>query len=98
RARRSSGDSDLELAPDAALARPRDRRRADREIPRRDPVRLEEHDVVLRCAARRLARHDLLELVHLEPVEDALFDRLDEVARLLARLLPRVAAHEARPL
>ena len=46
------------------------------------------------CAASHLARDDLLELVHLEPVEDAALDRLDQVARLEPRLLARVAAHE----
>ncbi len=35
-----------------------------------------------------------MELVHLEPVEDAARDGLDQVARLLLRLLDRVAAHE----
>ncbi len=33
---------------------------------------------------RDLAGDDLVELVHLEPVEDALLDRLDQVARAFA--------------
>ena len=41
-----------------------------------------------------LAGDDLLQLVHLEPVEDAALDRLDQVARLEPRLLDRVAADE----
>ncbi len=39
-----------------------------------------------------------MQLVHLEPVEDAALDRLDQVARLEPRLLARVAADEARAL
>ena len=50
------------------------------------------------CAARQLACDDLLQLVHLEPVEHAALDRLDQVARLELRLLERVAADEGRPL
>ena len=49
-------------------------------------------------AALHLAGDDLLELVHLEPVEDAALDRLDQVARLEPRLLERVAADERRAL
>ena len=41
-----------------------------------------------------LARDDLVQLVHLEPVEDAPLDGLDQVARLEPRLLDRVAADE----
>src|SRR5438309_1073254 len=55
-------------------------------------------EVVVGGAAGRLAGDDLLELVHLEPVQHPLFHGLDEVAGLDLRLLPRVAAHEARPL
>ena len=39
-----------------------------------------------------------MELVHLEPVEDAAVDGLDQVARLELRLLDRVAADEDGPL
>ena len=61
----------LELSPDAPLARELDDARADGEIPRGDPVRLEEHDVLVGRAALHLARDDLLQLVHLQPVEHA---------------------------
>ena len=71
---------------------------AGREIPGRDPVRLEDHDVGVGGAAVELPRDHLLELVHLEPVEDAALDRLDQVARLELGLLARVAADERRPL
>ena len=45
----------------------------------------------------QLAGDDLLQLVHLEPVEHAALDGLDQVARLELRLLARVAADERRP-
>ena len=51
-----------------------------------------------RCASAQLAGDDLVQLVHLEPVEDAGRDRLDQVAGLAPRLLARVAADERRPL
>ena len=41
-----------------------------------------------------LAGDDLLQLVHLEPVEDAALDRLDQVARLELACSTRVAADE----
>ena len=69
-------------------------RGADRDVPGREPVRLEEDDVVRRAAARELSGDDLMELVHLEPVEDAALDGLDQVSRLDLRLLDRVAADE----
>ena len=43
----------LELAPDAALARALDRHGRDRDVPGREPVRLEDDDVVVGLAARR---------------------------------------------
>ena len=79
----------------AARARPRSRRRArarartaaapERDVPRREPVRLEDDDVLVRLPPRERARDDLVQLVHLEPVEDARLHRLDEVARLELR-------------
>ena len=39
-------------------------------------------------------RDDLLQLVHLEPVEHARLDRLDQVGGLELRVLERVAADE----
>ena len=42
--------------------------------------------------------HDLGELVHLEPVEHALRDGLDQVARLDLRVVDRVAADEGGAL
>ena len=49
-------------------------------------------------AAVHLSGDDLVQLVHLEPVEDAALDGLDQVAGLELRLLARVAAHERGPL
>ena len=71
----------------AARPRPFDQLHRHREVPRRDAVRLEEHDVIVGRAARKLAGDDLLQLVHLEPVEHAGFDRLDQVGRLPPRRL-----------
>src|SRR6266498_1909878 len=51
-----------------------------------------------RTPAGGLACHDLLEFVHLEPVEHPGLDRLDQVRRLEPRVLDRVAADEARAL
>src|SRR5581483_6857554 len=82
----------------AALARELDDPRARREVPGRDPVRLEEDDVVVRRPSLHLAGDDLLELVHLEPVEEALLDGLDQVAGLAPGVLARVAADEGRAL
>ena len=48
-------------------------------------------------APAHLAGDDVLELVHLEPVEHAPLHRLDQVAGLELRLLARVAAHEGGP-
>ncbi len=53
---------------------------------------------LVRLTPGDLARDDLLQLVHLEPVEDSCGDRLDQVARLELRLLDRVAADEGRAL
>ena len=50
-------------------------------------VRLEDDDVGVGRPALDLAGDDLLELVHLEPVEHAALDRLDQVSRLVLRLL-----------
>src|SRR5690349_6487971 len=66
--------------------------------PGREPVRLEDDDVVVPLAAVQLARNDLVQLMHLEPVEDAALDRLDQVAGLDLRLLLQVAADESRAL
>ena len=62
------------------------------------PFDLKSDDVLGGRAALQLAGDDLLQLVHLEPVEDAALDRLDQVARLELRLLERVAADERRAL
>ena len=45
-----------------------------------------------------LAGNDLLQLVHLEPVEDARLDRLDQVGGLELRVVERVAADEGGAL
>src|SRR5207249_409277 len=71
---------------------------ADYDVPGSEAVRLEDDDVVRGAPSGELARDHLLELVHLEPVEDAALDGLDQIARLEARLLDRVAANEDRPL
>src|SRR5206468_12768797 len=71
-----------------------DRAGADGDVPGGDADRLEEDDVVRRAAPRDLARDHLVQFVHLEPVEDAALDRLDQVARLELCLLDRVAADE----
>ena len=60
--------------PYSAVPTPRSPRapqrlRPDRDIPGGDAVRLEDDDVGVRLTARDLARHDLVELVHLQPVE-----------------------------
>src|SRR5581483_4850331 len=57
----------------------------------------EDDDVVVVRAPGELAGDDLAQLVHLEPVEDPVLDRLDEIASLLTRLRARIAAHERRP-
>src|SRR3954447_5320333 len=61
----------LETRSDPALARAHERRSADGPVPGGDPVRLEEDDVGVRLTPAQLARNDLLQLVHLEPVEHA---------------------------
>ena len=68
------------------------------QIPRREPVRLEDDDVVVARSALHLAGDHLVQLVHLEPVEHAARDRLDQVARLELGLGAQVAADERRPL
>src|SRR5688572_25720940 len=88
----------LEAAADAPLAGELDDARTGRNVPRRDPVGLEDDDVLVALASADLAGHDVLELVHLEPVEQPLRDGVDQVARLEPRLLARVAADEGRPL
>src|SRR5712691_1439120 len=88
------GINHLDVAAYAALARALDRRGADRDIPRREPVRLENNDVVVGLAPAQLVGDDVLQLVHLEPVEDAALDGLDQIAGLELRLFARVAANE----
>ena len=71
---RSIGDDTAQAARNA-LSEARDELdhpRRDGEIPGREPVRLEDDDVVVLLPAGQLAGDDLLKLVHLEPVEDAL--------------------------
>src|SRR5215210_714302 len=98
RARPRAGRAGLELGSDPRLPRPFQRKCGGGDVPRSNSVRLEEDDVVGRLPTLRLADHDLLELVHLEPVEDALLDRLDEVTRFEPRLLSRVTADECGAL
>ena len=89
---------DIAEAAKADLPASSTTRSRDRKIPGRETVRLEDDDVLVGLAARQLARDDLLELVHLQPVEHALADRLDQVARLDLRVRERVAADEGRAL
>src|SRR6478672_430699 len=65
-----------------SLAGPLDDGRRDGDVPRREPVRLEDDDVLVVLAAGELTADDLLKLVHLEPVENAGLDGLDQVGRL----------------
>ena len=73
-------------------------RRRDGNVPRRQPVGLEDDDVLVQLPPCDFARDDLLELVHLEPVEDAGRDRLDQIGGLELRVLARVAADEGGAL
>ena len=50
------------------------------------------------CRTGDLAGDDLLQLVHLEPVERSAFDGLDQVGGLEPRIRERVAADEAGAL
>src|SRR5439155_2591741 len=90
--------SSAELHAESALAGARDRRGGDRDVPRGQAVRLEDDDVVVGLASAKLAGDDVLQLVNLEPVEHAAFDRLDQIAGFEFRLLAGVAADERRPL
>src|SRR5947208_3633768 len=67
---------------------------SDGDVPGGESVRLEDDDVVGRLTALELAGNNLLQLVHLEPIEDAGLHRLDQIARFDPRLLARVAADE----
>ena len=44
---------------------------SERDVPGGEPIRLEQDDVVVRLSARDLPGDDLVQLVHLEPVENA---------------------------
>ena len=70
----------------ASFARELDDARAGGQVPRRDAVRLEHDHVVVGCAAGNLPRDDLLQLVHLEPVQDPLLDGVDQVTRFVLRV------------
>ena len=95
-AARSKARRPARLAQAAADAAPRalDRDGADRQVPRGDPVRLEDDDVVVGLPSLDLTSDDFGELVHLEPVEHPLLDGLDQVARLDPRVVDRVTADE----
>src|SRR5262249_57724968 len=81
--RPGAGDPELDGRPDSLLAGGLEGGGAGGDIPRGDPVGLEDDDVVVRLAAAYLAGDDLVQLVHLEPVERADLDGLDQVGRLL---------------
>src|SRR6185437_12605741 len=84
----------LELATDATLARIRDDRSRDGDVPRGETVRFEDDDLVVGVTAARRAGDDILELVHLVPLQHAVRDRLDQIRRLELRIVDRVAADE----
>src|SRR5215208_1089492 len=88
----------LEPRPDAALPRALQRGSADGHVPRGEAVRFEQDDVAVRLTTRQRARDDLLQLVHLEPVQHAVFDGLDQVARLEPCVVDGVATDERRAL
>src|SRR5215213_5117452 len=88
----------LELPPDPALERALEHERAHREVPRGEAVGLEDQDVFVELPPRELPADDLVELVHLEPVEHARLYGFDQIARLALRVLDRVAADERSPL
>ena len=53
---------------------------------------------VMRALYPDLAPDDLLQLMHLEPIEDARLDRLDQIGGLELRVVERVAADEGGTL
>src|ERR1700759_4616391 len=57
--------------PGTGGARQVDHRGCDRDVPGGETVGLEDDDVLVRLAARRPSGDNLLQLVQLEPVEDA---------------------------
>ena len=101
---RALAEQRLELAADAALARELDHARADGESQAAIPFDLKTTMSSSDARPWTLAGDDLLQLVHLEPVEDAALDRLDQVARLDAaparasrsRRTPRARAPRCR--
>ena len=56
------------------------------DVPRGDPVGLEDDDVLVGLPSGKTG-HDLVELVHLEPVERSRVDGLDQVGGLVPGLL-----------
>jgi hypothetical protein len=88
----------LQLSSDPCRPRPFEHRRSDGDVPGGETVGLEDDDVLVRLATRNLARDDLLELVHLEPVEHPGLDGLDQIGGFEPRVVARVAAHERRTL
>src|SRR3984893_2329682 len=88
----------LKIAPDSALPGPLERGGSDCDVPGREAVRLEEDDVLVGCPSDQVAADDLLQLVHLQPVEHADLDRLDQVAGLEPRAFHRIAADKGGPL
>ena len=84
--------SELETAPLPASPVDSDCRRGN--VPGRDAVGLEDDDVLAGLPPLQLSGNQLVQLMHLKPVEDAARDRLDQIARLDLRLSPEVAADE----
>src|SRR2546430_8268725 len=69
--------------------------RSHRDILNRDPVRLEQRDIVVVRPPTDFARDDFPDVVDAVPCEQPAFHRLDEVAALLFRLLDRVGRDES---
>src|SRR3989449_3818390 len=69
--------------------------RSHRYILNRDPVRLEQRDIVAVRPPTDFARDDFPDVVDAVPCEQPAFHRLDEVAALLFRLLDRVGRDES---
>src|SRR2546426_12663508 len=69
--------------------------RSHRDILNRDPVRVEQRDIVVVRPPTDFARDDFPDVVDAVPCEQPAFQRLDEVAALLFRLLTRVRRDES---
>src|SRR5262249_20659043 len=87
---------DGDLRADAPLARPRDHADPDGHVLHRDPLRLEEGDLVRLLAARVATGQHLAQLVHVVPTDHTLRERCHEVAAFHAGLFQRVRHDQPR--